>query len=250
MPKALGLIETRGLVGAIEAADAMLKAANVTLAGEERISAGLVTVKVLGDVAAVKAAVDAGAAAAQRVGQLISIHVIPQPDEQLVSLFPELSDETIKVKLTDSQVSKTKATEINKPDAAQPKTQEILNTQDTISEKKDEQEIHRDKARKKRKTSSEAGESLFESSVDTITRLRQEALGIEEHQAEKRKVKVAPHVESEVPAVEINEELIQSLNVHQLRHLARSREDFPIKGREISRANRDILLNYFREILK
>jgi microcompartment protein CcmL/EutN len=81
--EALGLIETRGLVGAIEAADAGLKAAQVRLLGTERADAGLVTVKFLGETAAVKAAVDAGAAAAERVGQLISVHVIPRPHEEL-----------------------------------------------------------------------------------------------------------------------------------------------------------------------
>jgi ethanolamine utilization protein EutM len=78
--QALGLIETRGLVGALEAADAGVKAADVELAGLEYADAGLVTVHFLGDVAATKAAVDAGAAAAERVGQLVSVHVIPQPD--------------------------------------------------------------------------------------------------------------------------------------------------------------------------
>ncbi|MBC7791350.1 MAG: BMC domain-containing protein [Anaerolineae bacterium] len=81
--RALGLIETRGLIGAIEAADAGCKAANVRLLGSERADAGLVTVMFSGDVAAVKAAVDAGAAAAGRVGQLVSSHVIPRPHPQL-----------------------------------------------------------------------------------------------------------------------------------------------------------------------
>ena len=80
---ALGMIETRGLVAAIEAADAMVKAANVTLTRKEEVGGGLVTVMVRGDVGAVKAAVDAGAAAAERVGELISIHVIPRPHEEL-----------------------------------------------------------------------------------------------------------------------------------------------------------------------
>ena len=78
--QALGMIETRGLIGSVEAADAMVKAANVTLVGKEEIGGGLVTVFVRGDVGAVKAATDAGAAAAQRVGELISVHVIPRPD--------------------------------------------------------------------------------------------------------------------------------------------------------------------------
>ena len=79
MQEALGMVETKGLVAMIEAADAMVKAANVTLIGYEKIGAGFVTAIVRGDVAAVKAATDAGAAAARRVGELVSVHVIPRP---------------------------------------------------------------------------------------------------------------------------------------------------------------------------
>jgi ethanolamine utilization protein EutM len=84
--QALGLVETKGLVGAIEAADAGLKAANVELLGSERADAGLVTVMFGGDVAAVRAACDAGAAAAERVGQLIAVHVIPRPHPSLAAI--------------------------------------------------------------------------------------------------------------------------------------------------------------------
>ena len=85
--KALGMIETRGLVASIEAADAMVKAANVTLTCKEHVGGGLVTVMVRGDVGAVKAAVDAGAAAAERVGELVSVHVIPRPHEELEGML-------------------------------------------------------------------------------------------------------------------------------------------------------------------
>ena len=88
---ALGLIETRGLVGAIEAADAMVKAANVTLIGKEQIGSGLVTVMVRGDVGAVKAATDAGAAAAERVGELVSVHVIPRPHGEVEMILPAIN---------------------------------------------------------------------------------------------------------------------------------------------------------------
>src|SRR5467141_1045625 len=81
--EALGMIETKGFVGAVEAADAMVKAANVVLVGREYIGAGYVTVLVRGDVGAVKAATDAGAAAARRVGELVSVHVIPRPHSEL-----------------------------------------------------------------------------------------------------------------------------------------------------------------------
>ena len=86
---ALGMIETKGLVAAIEAADAMVKAANVTLVGKEHVGGGLVTVLVRGDVGAVKAATDAGAAAAERVGELISIHVIPRPHNEIEGIWPK-----------------------------------------------------------------------------------------------------------------------------------------------------------------
>ena len=90
---ALGMIETKGLVGSIEAADAMLKAANVYMVGKELVGGGLVTVMVRGDVGAVKAATDAGAAAAQRVGELISVHVIPRPHAEVEGVLPAFGSE-------------------------------------------------------------------------------------------------------------------------------------------------------------
>ena len=86
---ALGMVETRGLIGSIEAADAMVKAANVVLVGKEYIGAGYVTVLVRGDVGAVKASTDAGAAAARRVGELISVHVIPRPHNEVEKILPK-----------------------------------------------------------------------------------------------------------------------------------------------------------------
>ena len=89
----LGMIETKGLVGAIEAADAMVKAANVALVGKEQIGSGLVTVMVRGDVGAVKAATDAGASAAEKVGELIAVHVIPRPHSEVDNILPHNSSE-------------------------------------------------------------------------------------------------------------------------------------------------------------
>ena len=88
---ALGMVETRGLIGSIEAADAMVKAANVVLIGSEYVGGGYVTVMVRGDVGAVKAATDAGAAAAKRVGDLVSVHVIPRPHENVEMILPQRS---------------------------------------------------------------------------------------------------------------------------------------------------------------
>ncbi len=89
---ALGMVETKGLIGSVEAADAMVKTANVSLIGKEYIGAGYVTVLVRGDVGAVKAATDAGAAAARRVGELISVHVIPRPHSEVERVLPTPSE--------------------------------------------------------------------------------------------------------------------------------------------------------------
>ncbi len=91
--EALGMVETKGLIGAIEAADAMVKAANVTLTGYQKIGSGLITVMVRGDVGAVKAATDAGAAAAEKVGEVISVHVIPRPHSEVEGILPKLAGE-------------------------------------------------------------------------------------------------------------------------------------------------------------
>ncbi|HEY5618199.1 MAG TPA: BMC domain-containing protein [Vicinamibacterales bacterium] len=86
---ALGMVETKGLIGSIEAADAMVKAANVSLIGKEYIGGGYVTVLVRGDVGAVKAATDAGSAAARRIGELVSVHVIPRPHTEVEKILPK-----------------------------------------------------------------------------------------------------------------------------------------------------------------
>ncbi len=91
---ALGMIETKGLVGAIEAADAMVKSANVQLVGKEQVGGGLVTVMVRGDVGAVKAATDAGAAAAEKVGELVSVHVIARPHTEVDNILPHSKSST------------------------------------------------------------------------------------------------------------------------------------------------------------
>ena len=90
--EALGLVETKGLIGSIEVADAMVKAANVLLIGKEYIGAGYVTVMVRGDVGAVKAATNAGAAAARRVGELVAVHVIPRPHNEVEKILPRTKE--------------------------------------------------------------------------------------------------------------------------------------------------------------
>lgn len=174
MQLALGLIETKGLVGAIEAADAMAKAADVTIIGKEKITAALVTIKIRGEVAAVRSALDAGAAAAQRIGQLVAVHIIPRPDDQI---DPILTDEPQSASMPEDQSSD-------------------IEDDETEDDALDNGEV--------------------------------------EH----------------VDISQINIDELETLNVHRLRRLARGLDDFPIKGRDISKANRQVLIEHFRTMKK
>ncbi len=193
MLPALGLVETKGLVGAIEAADAMCKAANVKLISKEKVTGALMLVKIEGEVAAVKSAVDAGAAAAQRVGELVSAHVIPRPDDQIdeIMYYSETEEKSGKRK---SRAIETKVEEEIKTEPEKPVDKDVVEEKEEESEPKEE---------------IESGEG-----------------------------------ESEIPP----NWALQKLNVHELRKLARSIDNFPIKGREISKANRTKLIEYFNSI--
>ncbi len=223
MQLAIGFVETKGLVASIEAADAMLKASNVKLMGKEITKAALITITVVGDVAAVKASVDAGAAAAQRVGELISVHIIPRPDNQLSVILPL-----------------DKANEITSRNTSKPKL-----IKPAGEEKKDVRIDKKSGIKPEEKSSTPEAEILPQKEVptattDTIERLKREALGEvirkEEKQDDASKIS------------EFNMENLENMNVHQLRRLARDTENFPIKGREISRSNRRELLDYFKSI--
>jgi ethanolamine utilization protein EutM len=211
--RALGMVETRGLVASIEAADAMVKAANVQLLSKEKITAGLVTILIVGETAAVKSAVDAGAAAAQRVGELVSTHIIPRPDDQI-----------------DDMVSG------NPPKKAKQEKPK------TVTEKKPERRKKQTLVKKVEKVEDIKPETKSSSS-STIDRLKEEALGgittVEKLAKEKKKSDFG-----------ISMAELEVMNVHQLRRFARDFEAFPIKGREISRANRGELLDFFKAILK
>lgn len=216
---ALGMVETRGLVASIEAADAMVKAAKVKLICKEKITAGLVSIMVIGETAAVKSAVDSGAAAAQRVGELVSIHVIPRPDDQIAEIVSDINEERI-------------TTEREEP-KKQPRPRKVTKEKVEAAETEKTGEIPEP-----------VEEAPATTPGDTIERLKKEALG-EGYKEEKKTPKAKPKKESE--ALSLSE--LEVLNVHQLRRLARSTDDFPIKGREISRANRGELLDYFKSIL-
>jgi len=251
MQLALGLIETRGLVGAIEAADAMLKAANVKLVSREKITAALVTVKIIGEVAAVKSAVDAGAAAAQRVGQLVSAHVIPRPDDQLEEMIyfsslkrtVEKPAAPVKIKNAEpeaavEEIVQEPAREIQPADENEelPADENVEPTADeNVELPADEIKEPVRKIRKKKEPV-----SSNEMNLSRIEILRREA-AMELSGTDAPEEAVSP---GEIPP---DEELLK-LNVHELRHLARTYKNFPIKGRQISRANRDELREYFNQI--
>ncbi len=138
---ALGMIETRGLIGSIEAADAMLKAANVTLMNKTQVGGGLVTVMVRGDVGAVKAAVDAGAAAAERVGELISVHVIPRPAADVEKILDSLHKKAEPPVLQEQPVAETVAAP---PESAASMTEEPVLDEAAAEEAEEEETIHFD----------------------------------------------------------------------------------------------------------
>jgi len=219
--RALGMVETRGLIASIEAADAMVKAAKVQLLGKEKIQGGLVTILIEGETAAVKSAIDAGAAAAQRIGELVSIHIIPRPDDQIDKIV--LRNTPIKT---------------------------IRNKQELIPEEKSEPipERKSERSRKqiqiKEDESSEIPEPVFKSSSSsTIERLKEEAFGGTATIEKSGKTKSKREFKFSMAELEV-------MNVHQLRRFARDIESFPIKGREISRANRGELLDFFKALLK
>jgi ethanolamine utilization protein EutM len=245
MPKALGLVETRGLVAAIEAADAMVKTSNVTLIGKEITRPALVTIKIVGDVAAVKASVDAGAAAAKKVGELVSTHVIPQPDSEMIVILPELED--------DYDIKKPKLTgKVEKPVIGKPTVSESQNNEIEIPVKKEEQKKSRIKESPEIKLPAKPkvtgtkksieSESLFTETTDHLEKLRREALGIKADKEESEKKKVQ-HINTD------SLQELEILNVHELRKRARAADGFPIQGREISKANRRALLDYFKKII-
>jgi microcompartment protein CcmL/EutN len=213
--RALGMIETRGLIASIEAADAMVKAASVQLIGKEKVEGGLVTILVIGETAAVKSAIDAGAAAAQRVGDLISTHIIPRPDDQIDGIIGDV-----------------------KPVEKKPRKQE----EKIIPEKKPELTI-KQKNTDEKESFEEVKPVQRASPSSTIDRLKKEALGKSITLDKPDKTRSTDKFDFTMSELEV-------MNVHQLRRFARDIESFPIKGREISRANRGELLDFFKALLK
>jgi len=262
MLPALGLIETKGLIGAIEAADAMAKAANVKIVDKEKITAGLVTIKIIGDVAAVKSAIEAGAAAAQKVGQLVSTHVIPNPHPDLSFMISDtFSDDVQNIDNSASEMIQSQS-EISENEEAIQQTTKTEIKEPKVKIKKvpvEKKKVLVQTEQKEEVKEIETEEqNLFSAttSFEHLQKLIQEAKSeLKNEIGEENPIDDQPDSggkEERIPETATVSSLseIENFNVHQLRHLARGFKNFPIKGREISRANRIELYNYFKEILK
>ena len=221
--QALGLIETKGLIAAIESADTMLKAAEVKLLEKTHIGAGLVTVAVVGDVGAVKAAVDAGAAAAQRVGELVSVHVIPRPHVELDGLIVNVHP------LGDGPDDDDPVGPDKGPAKAAPAKEEVKETAEV------------EKIEEKR----EVEKTVTKASASTAAPAKKEAPAKVTKPSGELSKQV---VDAWVKKLGIDEamENLQSLAVVKLRRLAREYKTLGIAGREISKADKEMLIAEFR----
>jgi|TergutMp193P3_1026864.scaffolds.fasta_scaffold71754_2 microcompartment protein CcmL/EutN len=208
MPFALGMIETKGLIGAIEAADAACKAANVKLISSEKVKGALINIKIIGEVAAVKSAVDAGATAAKRLCNLVSAHVIPNPIDELE---PYLTDITIQ---TANKQAETVSKKIAKKDS---------NSIDAPLISQNENVLH---------------------DIKDIN--NEEDIAISSIPENQEQISLDYSTFAESSEDELLDEL-ESMKVHELRKMARGIPNLGIYGREISRANKETLI---QEILK
>ncbi|MCF8240892.1 MAG: BMC domain-containing protein [Melioribacteraceae bacterium] len=254
---ALGLLETKGLVGAIEAADAMAKAADVKIISKERVTGAMVLVKIAGEVAAVRSAIDAGTVAAQRVGQLVGAHVIPRPDDQLEDMIYEFQLKTPKVQKPVPKKKKSQEEDLFTAKPKEDKSEELaeITTDESIKPEQVEEKIVSEEDIPEDSEAEQTEEDLQED--EEIQ--KEETVPPEEMAEEPETLEEEPDSVEEEPEPDKAEKLerkvtippmseLEILNVHKLRKLAREIEDFPIKGREISKANRGQLLDIFQSL--
>ena len=228
--KALGMIETRGLVAAIEAADAMVKAANVTLTCKEQIGGGLVTVMVRGDVGAVKAATDAGAAAAERVGELISVHVIPRPNQELE---PMLAGPDERQGEPDTSL-KTEPEEETKPQETEEKPEMPLETRE---EPEASQETEEEEAPQETE------------GPETFQVIEEAEVPQETEREPEQETKEEPGTEEDSPMEEYTEEILAGMSVVKLRDVARKLKVDNMSKRDIRFAKKQELLEKIADFL-
>jgi microcompartment protein CcmL/EutN len=230
--QALGFIETKGVLAAIEAADAMLKAANVSLMEKTKVGGGLVAVTVTGDVAAVKAAVDAGAAAVERIdgATLVTCHVIPRPHDELIDIFDGGTPDEPKGKsvehgeLDEESVESKELLESNE-ELVEPKEEPVEPKDNLIPEIKEKPSLEETKeflTKDSTKESSDKPETVEPVKRETVDMWKQDGL--------KKTMKK-----------------LEDMKVTELRTLAREYPEFSIAGREISKANKAMLLKEFKK---
>ena len=226
MNEALGMIETKGLVGAVEASDAMVKAANVVLIGKTMVGGGLVTVMVKGDVGAVKAATEAGAVAANNVGELISVHVIPRPHEELTKILPGGEDDTPRSAKASSVVKSENIVEA-KAKAIPALKVEIKPTEQKATKKKEKE-------------------------LETV---KTEIITVKEAKAKAKKPTAKKEIKKKIEkavALKVENKIVMSelekMSVVNLRHYARQIVGLGISGRLISKANKETLLSELKKL--
>jgi microcompartment protein CcmL/EutN len=223
MPPALGIIESNSLIAIIEAANVMVKTPGVFLTGKETLSSGQIAIKIIGELNALNLAVKNGEEAAKKLGKSVSSYVCAEPDKQLMLILPEISSfyfQKEKLQEPVNILNKKKEKKKELPKVQHKRKKEIEKPKNTEVQKQIDSRI-------------------INYENDTIARLRKEALGSS---------KIFASSSSKESSAEKNDIVIESMNVHQLRRLARDSENFPIQGREISKAKRGDLLNYFKKL--
>lgn len=286
MTNSIGLIESKGLVALIEAADVILKNSPVNILGIHKLENGLVSLAVSGDFDYVKAAIEAGVDAGKRVGEIYSFSVIDNPPKQLLKLFGELFSD---VDSSDKEESKTfvnpnnyleaqKSNELNfeepnlkpiiKSESKREKSKPLVVTKvdpiekiKRLKEKANHSEQNHSKSTNKNVDDEKSEENKDKENfnpVSTIERLRLEALGLNKKNKVAEKFKDTTEktnnemnkINLALESKDIDFSIIDKMNVHKLRNYARKFPEFPIKGREISRANRDELVRLFKILKK
>jgi ethanolamine utilization protein EutM len=229
MEKSLGILETKGYAAAYSAADKILENSDIELIKIEKIGGGIISVFFKGDNDSLKAAFEKGIQQARLVGEIIALNIINEPNKKIEKLLSQIEQTSFRATEVRSEIEKERTiplkveVEIEKTEVQKPI--KVVNAT-TESNKKNKS-------------------SKFLSSTSTIQRLRREALSSENISKEKE---AKPKNREGKESSQINLSKIENMNVHELRRLARGTNGFPIQGREISKANRKELLNYFKEI--
>jgi microcompartment protein CcmL/EutN len=267
MTNSIGIIESKGFVALVEAADVILKNSPVEILGIKRLENGLVSLSVFGESEYVKSAVEAATNAGRRVGEIYAHSVIDDPNMELLNIISDLfelkGEEFQKSEKAKSRLDQTELKQNNdngenisliEPPEIKSKEIIIIHEQDHNIKKivKHKPVINKQKEKEYASNLQLQENSVPEKSISTIERLRKEALGIPGKKQKINKIKsdtkkVENIIETSKSSI-VDFEAIKEMNVHKLRNYARGFENFPIKGRQISRANRDELVDLFKTL--